>query len=100
MDPENDSENNIDDGLDFQDNFEEEIQNGENNQSIHSFNEDEDFPPYANRINKRLNQIIRNYKNDIKQINNEIDEDKGMTKVLDEHANNVRMQVKNIRDAS
>jgi UDP-glucose:O-linked fucose beta-1,3-glucosyltransferase len=92
MDP--DSDDNIeieeDNNIAFEDNFEEA-----NNPSIHSFNEDEDFPPYANRINKRLNQIIKNYKDDIKLINNEIEEDKGMTKVLDEHAKSVRMQVKN-----
>jgi chromosome segregation ATPase len=98
MDPENDSDNNIDiendNNLAFDDNF-EDVNQDNNNPSIHSFNEDADFPAYANRINKRLNQIIKNYKDEIKLINNEIEEDKGMTKVLDEHAKSVRMQVKN-----
>ena len=75
---------------------EDDEANPENEDNFNqSFDEDEDFPQYANRINKKLNAIIKNYKSEIKNCQNEINENLGMVKVLEEHSKSVETQVKN-----
>lgn len=60
-----------------------------------SYDEDEDFPQYANRINKKLNAIIKNYKAEINTCQNDIEDNLGMVSILDEHSKSVETQVKN-----
>lgn len=81
---------NNDENLDNMDDNQEE-----QNNSVGSYNEDEDFPIFANRINKKLNEIIKQYKKEIRNINTSIEEDKNMVRVLDEHIKSVEIQLKN-----
>ena len=88
----NENENNNDnDDMDLLDEDNEDL----NNQSVYSYDEDEDFPIYANRINKKLNAILKNYKAEIKKTDKDIDDNQGMVKILDEHSKSVETQVKN-----
>jgi chromosome segregation ATPase len=88
----NDNNNNVNE---LNNNDNNNVNDDNANESIHSYDEDEDFPIYANRINKKLNGIIKNYKSEIKKINSEIEENRGMVKILDEHTKSVEQQVRN-----
>ena len=65
------------------------------NESLYSYDENKDFPVFANKVNKKLNEIISNYKKELKSLAKEIEEDKEMLKVLKEHTASVENQVKN-----
>ena len=65
------------------------------NESIYSYDENKDFPVFANKINKKLNEIISNYKKELKTLTKDIEEDKEMVKILKEHTASVENQVKN-----
>ena len=65
------------------------------NESLYSYDENKDFPVFANKINKRLNDIILNYKKELKNLVKEIEEDKEMVKILKDHTASVENQVKN-----
>lgn len=65
------------------------------NESLYSYDENKDFPVFANKINKKLNEIISNYKKELRNLVKEIDEDKEMVKILKEHTASVENQVKN-----
>ena len=65
------------------------------NESIYSYDENKDFPVFANKINKKLNEIISNYKKELKILTKDIEEDKEMVKILKEHTASVENQVKN-----
>jgi coiled-coil domain-containing protein 39 len=68
---------------------------GVGTESIHTYEEEDDFPVYANRLNKKLNEIIKNYKKVLKKVSEEIEENRNMVKILDEHMKSVEQQVKN-----
>lgn len=68
---------------------------GPGGDSVHTYEEEEDFPIYANRLNKKLNEIIKNYKKVLKKVSEEIEENRNMVKILDEHMKSVEQQVKN-----
>jgi len=65
------------------------------NESLYSYDENKDFPVFANKINKRLNDIILNYKKELKNLVKEIEEDREMVKILKDHTASVENQVKN-----
>ena len=65
------------------------------NESLYSYDENKDFPVFANKVNKKLNEIISNYKKELKSLAKEIEEDREMLKVLKEHTASVENQVKN-----
>ena len=65
------------------------------NESLYSYDENKDFPVFANKINKKLNEIISNYKKALRQLTKDIEEDKEMLKILKEHTASVENQVKN-----
>ena len=65
------------------------------NESLYSYDENNDFPVFANKVNKKLNEIISNYKKELKSLAKEIEEDREMLKVLKEHTASVENQVKN-----
>ena len=65
------------------------------NESIYSYDENKDFPVFANKVNKKLNEIISNYKKELKSLAKDIEEDREMLKVLKEHTASVENQVKN-----
>lgn len=77
-----------------QDNNQEEDQSPLLDESLQSYDENADFPVFANKINKKLNDIIMNYKKEIKSLNKEIEEDREMVKILQEHTQSVEKQVK------
>ena len=63
------------------------------NESLYSYDENNDFPVFANKVNKKLNEIISNYKKELKSLAKEIEEDREMLKVLKEHTASVENQV-------
>ena len=65
------------------------------NESLYSYDENKDFPVFANKINKRLNDIILNYKKELKNLVKDIEEDREMVKILKDHTASVENQVKN-----
>ena len=65
------------------------------NESLYSYDENKDFPVFANKVNKKLNEIIGNYKKELKGLTKEIEEDRDMVKILKEHTASVENQVKN-----
>ena len=65
------------------------------NESLYSYDENKDFPVFANKINKKLNEIISNYKKELKTLAKDIEEDTEMVKILKEHTASVENQVKN-----
>ena len=65
------------------------------NESLYSYDENKDFPVFANKVNKKLNEIISNYKKELKSLAKEIEEDREMLKVLKEHTASFENQVKN-----
>ena len=65
------------------------------NESLYSYDENKDFPVFANKINKKLNEIISNYKKELKSLAKDIEEDREMVKILKEHTASVENQVKN-----
>ena len=65
------------------------------NESLYSYDENNDFPVFANKVNKKLNEIISNYKKELKSLAKEIEEDREMLKILKEHTASVENQVKN-----
>jgi len=65
------------------------------NESLYSYDENKDFPVFANKINKKLNEIISNYKKELKSLAKDIEEDTEMVKILKEHTASVENQVKN-----
>jgi len=65
------------------------------NESLYSYDENKDFPVFANKINKKLNEIISNYKKELKALAKDIEEDREMVKILKEHTASVENQVKN-----
>ena len=77
-----------------QSNEESESQRVEN-ESLYSYDENKDFPVFANKINKKLNEIIGNYKKELRSLAKDIEEDREMVKILKEHTASVENQVKN-----
>ena len=65
------------------------------NESLYSYDENRDFPVFANKINKKLNDIILNYKKELRVLIKNTDEDREMVKILKEHLASVEKQVKN-----
>ena len=65
------------------------------NESLYSYDENKDFPVFANKINKKLNDIIIHYKQELKSLVKDIEEDREMVKILKEHKASVENQVKN-----
>ena len=65
------------------------------NESLYSYDENKDFPVFANKINKKLNEIISNYKKELRNLAKDIEEDREMVKILKEHTASVENQVKN-----
>lgn len=65
------------------------------NESLASYDENRDFPVFANKINKKLNDIILNYKKELRILIKNTEEDKEMVKILREHLQSVERQVKN-----
>lgn len=57
--------------------------------------DDDDFPEYANEHNKQLNQIIKEKRKLIKELNTKIEDVVERKKVLNEHLKNVRSELVN-----
>ena len=51
------------------------------NESLYSYDENKDFPVFANKINKKLNDIILHYKQELKSLVKDIEEDREMVKI-------------------
>ena len=64
--------------------------NNEEVNSEDSFDENEDFPEYANEKNKELNEKVKETKKHIKKVNVLIDETKERYTLLSEHYKNVK----------
>ena len=110
MDEPSNSSNNQEDINQNNENYDENDYNNENeshqneenesesrieNESLYSYDENKDFPVFANKINKKLNDIILHYKQELKSLVKEIEEDREMVKILKEHKASVENQVKN-----
>ena len=92
--PPQDNNQGVDEGVEGPHESESESQRVEN-ESLYSYDENKDFPVFANKINKKLNEIISNYKKALRQLTKDIEEDKEMLKILKEHTASVENQVKN-----
>ena len=106
MDESNNSSNNQNDSVENNEEYSNNnnIENESNmneseshieNESLYSYDENKDFPVFANKINKKLNDIILHYKQELKSLVKEIEEDREMVKILKEHKASVENQVKN-----
>eukprot|EP00828_Plagiopyla_frontata_P039531 TRINITY_DN5201_c0_g1_i7.p1 TRINITY_DN5201_c0_g1~~TRINITY_DN5201_c0_g1_i7.p1 ORF type:complete len:487 (-),score=118.97 TRINITY_DN5201_c0_g1_i7:135-1595(-) len=97
-DPENQqpeyNENDDNYGQNNQDDNEEEEENG--NQMLDD--EEDDFPEYANEQNKQLNQIIKEKRRLIKEIDIKLDEKKDRAKILGDHYKNVQAELLHIQN--
>ena len=87
-------ENNYNNNIENESN-ENESESRIENESLYSYDENKDFPVFANKINKKLNDIILHYKQELKSLVKEIEEDREMVKILKEHKASVENQVKN-----
>lgn len=63
------------------------------NQVDFDSDEEDDLPEFANDENKKLNQLVREKKRIIKQINKEYDKNFERKKILEEHLKNVQQQL-------
>ena len=103
---ENQTEQNEDENYDQEDMGENEgeINNQEENRepteeekkdddSLISYDENEDFPEFANKENTKLNDIIKGYKKGLKDLNKDIESDTEMIKILKVHTQSVENQV-------
>ena len=55
--------------------------------------DDDDLPEFANDENKKLNQLVREKKRIIKQINKEYEKNFERKKILEEHLKNVEQEL-------
>ena len=95
--PHQDNNHGVDEGVDGPQQSHESESDSQRveNESIYSYDENKDFPVFANKINKKQNEIISNYKKALRQLTQDIEEDKEMLKILKEHTASVESQVKN-----
>ena len=61
---------------------------------LESYHEEDDFPTFANKVNKKLNLIIKTYKDEIGKIKLEVVDNSGMVKVLTEHTKSIEQELR------